>query len=283
VSEMSLAEMVYYFSRGECDFIAIPVFPSRLFRHAYIFCNRSAGIRAPEDLNGKKIGALRWVQTAFIWVRGMLVDDYGLSPKDTHWYVSALHHWQEGGSKEKIETRDGSVIQRLSGDGADEYDMSCRALIEGRIDVLMTTENRRYDRLAAEPEVRPLFADARAAEIAYFRQSAIMPIMHVLVARRSMVDAHPDLPEKLFRLFCQSKKAGRNWTRSIPSLTLAWKDRYLEEEQKIFQSDPWRYGLHVNLAALTKFLSYCYGEGVSARRITPQDLFAPATWDLSDD
>ena len=54
-----------------------------------------AGIRGPEDLTGKNIGGLRWVQTAFIWLRGMLVDEHHLSAKDTNWYVSALHHWHE--------------------------------------------------------------------------------------------------------------------------------------------------------------------------------------------
>ncbi len=187
-SEMSLAEMVYYFTRGQCDFIAIPVFPSRLFRHSFILCNLSSGIQRPEDLNGKKIGALRWVQTAFIWLRGMLVDEYRLSPKETKWYVSALHHWHDHGSEDHIMTRDGSVIGRLTGEGSDEYEMSCRALVKGAVDVLMTTENRKYDLLAGEPNVRPLFSNAPAAEASYFRKTGVLPIMHVLVLRRSLVD-----------------------------------------------------------------------------------------------
>lgn len=281
-SEMSLAETVYYVSRGRCDFIGIPVFLSRLFRHGFIFCNRFAGIQEPHDLNGKKIGALRWVQTAFIWLRGMLVDEYHLSPKETKWYVSALHHWDDHGSEDAILTRDGSRIGKLTGEGSDEYDINCRALLEGAVDALMTTENQRYDFLAGERNVRPLFDNVRGAETSYFRKTGILPIMHIVALRRSLVDRHPDLPEKLFALFCQAKKMGQEWIRSIPSLTLAWKNQYLEEEQKIFQGDPWAYGLKKNFAVLSKFLSYCHDQGVSAKEISPYDLFAPSTWELSE-
>ncbi len=141
VAEMSLAEMIYYLTRDQCDFIGIPVFPSRLFRHSFMLCNETARIRGPKNLTGTKIGGLRWVQTALIWLRGMLVDEHQLSAKDTNWYVSALHHWHENGLEEKIMPRDGSIIRRLEGEGEDEYEMSCCALVDGKIDVLMTTEN----------------------------------------------------------------------------------------------------------------------------------------------
>ena len=283
VSEMSLAEMIYYMTRDRCDFIGIPVFPSRLFRHSFMLCNASAGIRGPEDLTGKTIGGLRWVQTAFIWLRGMLAEEHNLSPQQTRWYVSALHHWHGHGSEEKISPRDGSVIEILTGEGNDEYEMSCRALTEGKIDVLMTSENRKYDQLARDPRVRPLFTDARGVEIAYFKKSGIIPIMHVVVMRRSIAERYPDLPEKLFRLFCQAKKLGQDWIRSIPSLTMAWKNQYLDQEAQLFEGrDPWAYGLKPNFAALGKFLSYCDAQGISAKPITPNDLFVPSTWELSD-
>ncbi|HSE88987.1 MAG TPA: hypothetical protein VLJ79_22415 [Candidatus Binatia bacterium] len=166
VSEMSLAELVYYLTRDRCDFIAIPVFSSRLFRHRFILCNGSTGISGPQDLTGTQIGGLRWVQTAFVWLRGMLAEQHGLSPKHTRWYVSALHHWHGHGAEDKITHRDGSVIALLTGEGSDEYDMSCRALLSGNIDVLMTTENRKYDLLARDSRVRALFSNPREAEAA---------------------------------------------------------------------------------------------------------------------
>jgi len=283
VSEMSLAELVYYLTRDRCDFIAIPVFPSRLFRHRFILCNESAGISGPQDLTGKKIGGLRWVQTAFVWLRGLLVEEHGLSPKDTRWCVSALHHWHGHGAEDKISPRDGSVIELLTGEGSDEYEINCRALLDGKIDVLMTTENQKYNTLTRHPRVRALFSNAREAEAAYFKKTGIIPIMHVVVMRRSMIDRYPELAEKLFNAFCQAKKLGREWVRSIPSLAMAWKNHYIEDEETLFEGrDPWSYGLKENLAALTKFLSYCDAQGISAREISPHELFVPSTRELRD-
>ncbi len=207
ISEMSLAEMIYYLTRDQCDFIGIPVFPSRLFRHSFMLCNGTAGLRGPEELTGKRIGGLRWVQTAFIWLRGILVDEHNLSAKDTDWYVSALHHWHENGAEEKITPRDGSIISHLEGEGSDEYEMSCRALVDGKIDVLMTTENRKYGRLASHPRLRPLFTNVREAEVSYYKTARIILIMHVLVVRRSVVERFPELPQNCLSFFVRPRSS----------------------------------------------------------------------------
>jgi 4,5-dihydroxyphthalate decarboxylase len=117
VSEMSLGELIYYTSRGNADFVAIPVFPSRMFRHGFIFCRKNAGIETRSDLSGRKIGFLRWVQTAAIWMRGMLVDSYGVSVQDSQWYVASIHHWDDHDPGATVEPRDGSVIRMIENSG----------------------------------------------------------------------------------------------------------------------------------------------------------------------
>ena len=95
VSEMSLGELIYYTSRDRADFVAVPVFPSRMFRHGFIFVRKNSGIEKPADLSGKKLGFLRWVQTAAIWMRGMLIDEYGVSATNSEWHVASMHHWDD--------------------------------------------------------------------------------------------------------------------------------------------------------------------------------------------
>jgi 4,5-dihydroxyphthalate decarboxylase len=285
VAEMSMAEFVYYRSRGKADFIGIPVFPSRVFRHSYIYCRTESNITSPELLSGKNIGFLRWVQTAFVWVRGMLVEDYGVSVDKTNWFSQSTHHWSEGGEQEEvIRPNDGSLIRSLDDrTGVDEYERLCSALLDGELDAVAVTENSRYAKLfAAEGKVARLFPQPRLEEAAYFKRTGIFPIMHLLVAREKTLSEHPGLAEKLFELFSESKRIGKRWVRSTPSLALAWKDEYLEDEARVFKTDPWVFGLAENEHALSKFLSYCYDQGVSASKMTPRDLFAPETWTLTE-
>ena len=282
-SEMSLAELIYYTSRDACDFVGIPVFPSRVFRHAFFFVNTAAGITGPGSLPGKRIGFVRWVQTACIWQYGTLVEEYGLAPAATPLFVAAAHHWGERGGddgREPIVTRDGSVFGRLRRQGG-ENESAERALIEGAIDVLGTANVPAFFR-GGDPRAKRLFENYREVEAAYFRKTRIFPIMHVLVVRKDTVAKYPDLPRALFEVFVRAKHAARDWVRMDPSLGIVWKNAYLEQEREVFGGDPWRYGLDENLHVLSTFLRYCHALGVGARPLAPCDLFHPDTWDLKD-
>src|SRR5579862_1709014 len=239
VSEMSLAELIYYTSRGRADFVGIPVFPSRVFRHAFLFCSASSGITGPGDLNGHNIGFQRWVQTARVWMRGMLVDQYGVAADKARWYVSSAHHWEDE-PEEEIRPRDGSRVNRYATSCPPELESCCEALFGGEVDVVGITENQ-AGMLLADSRARRLFTDYRSEEVTYYRRTRIFPIMHVLAMRRGLVDSHPELPADLFRLFCESKKLAQS-LNSIPSWSFAWKDPYLEDERGIFGGDPWCFG-----------------------------------------
>jgi len=282
-SEMSLAELIYYRSRGATDLIGIPVFPSRVFRHAFLFCNTGAGITGPESLQGKRIGFPRLVQTACIWIRGMLLEDYGLSPRTTRWFVAGKHHWGEHGAAdeaESIETRDGSVFQSLARAG-DEYETIDQALLDGRIDALGTARVPPFFR-ARDPRAARVFPEYVETEAAYYRRTRIFPIMHVLVARKATVDRYPELPQALFDAFVRAKRLGREWLLMDPSIDIAWKNAYLEREEAIFGGNPWVHGLARNAHVLEKFLGYCRDLGIGSPDLSPRDLFHPSTWTLEE-
>jgi len=280
VSEMSLAELIYYTSRGKADFVAIPVFPSRVFRHAYFFLNRASGALDPRDLRGRKIGFQRWVQTAGVWMRGILVDHYGLPPSDVTWYVTSTHHWEDS-AEEDVEPRDGSTIKRYATPGTDELEPTCRALLAGEVDLIGITENQ-APALMGTGGARRLFEDYRAEEIAYYRQTRIFPIMHVLAMRRGLAEEHPELPAELFRLFSRSKRLAQSAAGRVPSWALAWKERYIEDERAIFEGDLWPFGLETNRTLLQTFIRYCWDQGIAARQLHPEDLFVPSTHALSE-
>ncbi len=278
VSEMSLAELIYYVSRDEAEFIAIPVFPSRVFRHGHIFCTR--GINGPADLSGRRIGFQRWVQTAAVWMRGMLVEEYGVSPTETQWYVAATHHWDDDHGEE-IVPRDGSVIRRFTTSSVTGADSAYRALSAGEVDAMGVTEVQ-APALLADPNARRLFDDWRAEEMAYYERTRIFPIMHVLAMRRGLVEAHPELPEALFAAFSQAKRQAQERMHNLPSWSVAWKDDYIRAERELFGGDLWPFGLAANQHVLDKFIGYCYQQGVAARQLEARELFVPSTCDLNE-
>jgi 4,5-dihydroxyphthalate decarboxylase len=276
VSEMSLGELIYYRSRDKADLVAIPVFPSRIFRHGFIFIRKGSGIRRPADLSGKKIGFLRWVQTASIWMHGMLIDEYGVSGKGSDWYVASLHHWDEDDPSATIEPRDGSMIRLMQNNGTNTSERACRALFDGEVDALGVTESQ-LTTLLPNNSVARLFENPREVEASYFRKTKILPIMHVMAMQKRLIEKYPELPEKLFRLYSDAKRWAQRWRRAIPSLAEAWPNHYLADERQIFQTDPWAYGLETNRHVLDKFLAYCHDQGITARHIAPEEIFASST------
>jgi 4,5-dihydroxyphthalate decarboxylase len=281
ISEMSLGELVYYTSRGKADFVAVPVFPSRMFRHGFFFVRKDSGIDHPQDLNGKRIGFLRWVQTAAIWMRGTLIDQYGVSARDSQWYVASMHHWDDHDPGATVEPRDGSTIRRIENSGKNTSERACRALFERQVDALGVTESQ-LPALLADHSVKKLFEQSREVEANYFRATKILPIMHVLALQKTVVERHPELPEQLFRLYSEAKRWAQRWRRAIPSLVEAWPNHYLTDEQSVFQTDPWAYGLDANRHVLEKFLVYCDAQGITARRLAPEEIFCPSTLTLRE-
>ena len=278
VSEMSLAELIYYTSRNQSDFIGIPVFPSRMFRHGFIVVQRDAGIETPGDLVGKRLGFLRWVQTAAVWIRGTLVNEYAVTPANSQWYAASLHHWDGDVTETSVRLPGGAEIAVLQGEGS-AADRAMAALREGRLDMLGVTETQ-LPPLLADAGLKRLFEDYRDVEAEYFRKTRILPIMHVLAVKKSVVEEYPDVPAALFELFSRSKQRARQWFADMPSQVMAWRQHALEQERAVFGGDPCPYGLDANRDVLNTFIEYCEAQGICERNLLPEELFAPATWDL---
>ena len=79
-----VSEYVSRFVAGNCPFVAIPVFASRVFRHSFIFINKKH-IKSPKDLEGKRIGVPVYTMTAAIFIRGLLSDEHGIDFSKNEW------------------------------------------------------------------------------------------------------------------------------------------------------------------------------------------------------
>jgi 4,5-dihydroxyphthalate decarboxylase len=279
-SEMSLAEMAYAISRGESELIGVPIFPSRVFRHGHIYCGTSSDLRTLDELNGRTIAFPRLVQTASIWQRGMLTEDCGVSPTETRFLYASIHHWEQDDAS-GITPRDGSGAPSIWRPGNDNKAMPAeQAVADGEVESVATTVP--YSRMPSQERVRRVLADYQETEADYFQRTHIYPIMHMVAVRKEVVEREPDLPQALFDMFVESKQRAYDWLKREPSLSLAWKGRYLEDEHDIFETDPWAYGLEANRHVVDKFLEYCYDQGITTRPMEAKELFLPSTWDLKE-
>ncbi|WP_127127045.1 ABC transporter substrate-binding protein [Georgenia sp. SYP-B2076] len=271
VSEMSLSTYVLNLGRDDFPYVALPVFPSRYFRHQSIFVNERSGITSPQDLRGKKVGVPEYQITASVWQRGILRDDFGVRPEDIEWYTGGV---DEPGREEKsrISLPDDVRVQAIG-----PRDTLSQMLAGGELDALFTAHEPSAFR--AHEHVVRLFPDYKAIEKDYFARTGIFPIMHCVVVRRSVLDAHPWVARSLVKAFDASLQVAMRGLlyRSSLKVALPWLADHVEETVEALGPDYWTYGIEANRTVLETFLRYSHEQGLAARRYAPEEIFAPST------
>lgn len=273
-AEMSLSSYCVSLMREDPAFIAIPVFPSRFFRHSCIFVSARSGVCEPKDLAGKRIGVPEYQMTAPVWIRGILSDEYGVDPAGVEYFTGGE---EEPGRDEKLKL---SLPERFKVTPIGPGKTLSAMLAAGEIDALHTarTPSTFYSRPDA---VRRLFPDFVAVEKAYFRRTGLFPIMHVIAIRREVYAANRWIARSLYKAFCEAKAMALANLRVTSAMTtmLPWQVAAVEEATAELGDDWWPYGLSENRAVLDTFLRYHHEQGLSARRLQPEELFAPETFE----
>jgi 4,5-dihydroxyphthalate decarboxylase len=265
-SEMSASEYITGTARGDCKFVAIPVFPSRLFRHGFIVINEN-NVCGPKDLNGKRIGVQLYTMTAAVWIRGMLHQDYGFDATTAQWIEGSLTSGETYGMSTKL-PQGLNIIQNETGKSLDQL------LVDGDIDVVIGAELP--PSLGKVPHVRRLFPDFRHREKEYYKTHEIFPIMHVVVIRREIYNEFPGVASDLFKALCRSKEIGLQKMRFLSTLRymLPWLSSDLEEISEVFKDgDPWCYGLEENRKTLEALVGYLVQQGMLPQTMALEDLF----------
>lgn len=272
VSEMSLSSYIMERSRGINRFVAIPIFPSRLFRHGFIFINTGSGIQHPEDLIGKRVGVPEYQQTASVWIRGFLQHDYGVMPDKVLWINGGL---EDPGRQEKVELRLPASIRIQPAPAGKSLSAMLAA---GELDALVTARAPSCF-INGSPNVRRLFPDYRTVEVDYFKRTGIFPIMHTIVIKEELHRKHPWTAASLYYAFCEAKALC--YRRMVDSAaliyTLPWFLPELESEREMLGHDLWPYGLAANRVALEALVQYSYEQGLAEDKLEIESLFAPST------
>jgi 4,5-dihydroxyphthalate decarboxylase len=270
-SEMSLSGYIIRRSRGDDSLVAIPVFPSRVFRHSCIWVNAEAGIERPQDLKGKRVGVPEYAMTAAVWIRGMLEDDYGVLPSDLRWFSGGQ---EQPGRLERVATEVPGVEITPIGPGQTLSAM----LAAGELDALITARiPSTYD----GARVRRLFPDFRTVEMDYFRRTGIFPIMHTVVIRRAVLDEHPWVARSLYDAFCEAKAQALAVVGDSGILTASspWLVADVEAARALMGHDFWPYSLEPNRHTLETLARYDHAQGLTPRPVSVDELFAPSTLD----
>lgn len=270
--EISLATHLTMTSRTGSPFVAVPVFPSRVFRHSAIYVRKDRGIRTGADLAGKNVGVPDYQQTAGLWVRGMLLDEYGVHPRQMHWWFGGQE--QAGReSRTQFDPPQGISLRKIPVDAT-----LSALLLNGDIEAIVSP--REPSCMAAHPRVvGRLFADYRAAEEEYFRKSRMFPLMHAIGIRKDLAARHPWLPASLFKAFqaakeiCMRELLQLNYLRS----SLPWLGDDVRRVQALMGEDYWRYGVMENRRELDAMSRYAFEDGLAARIVAVEELFAPST------
>lgn len=279
-NEFDFSEMGLTFYLGTIQrdnpFIAIPVFPVRLFVHSAISVNANSGIASPRDLIGRKIGELFFFgHDTGTWIKGIMSDEYGVRVDSVSYYVGGIDSYGPKWDWVPLSPPKNIAVLQLG------HGQTLDAMLQaGEISALYSAISP--PSLIARSNVRYLFPDPEAAGRDYFERTRIFPIMHTVVIRRDIYEKHRWLARSLYDGFKAAKdrafahfrdeEANLQTSSSIP-----WLGALVEKNRKLMGDDPWRYGVEANRHVLEIFLRYHHEHGLSQRRYKVEELFAPET------
>jgi 4,5-dihydroxyphthalate decarboxylase len=276
VSEISFSSFIRTVAAGTSDYIGIPAFVSRVFRHSGIYVRADAGINKPEDLRGKRIGVPEYQITAVVWIRGILQHEYGVQSKQCHWRQGGQ---EQAGRGERTPLK---AIPGLDLQAIPEDKTLVGMLKAGELDALFTARAP-SSFLAGEPHIKRLFPDTRAAETSYYKKTGMFPIMHLVGIKKKLAEQYPWLATSVYKAFCQAKDLAMIDLTDVNALMVTLP--FLEAETKATQiamgRDFWRYGVKESLHEIEALAQYLHEQGLTERRPAVEELFARSTFEIS--
>lgn len=269
VAELSGSEFISLTGSGECPFVALPVFPSRVFRHGFTCINAHAGIKTPKDLEGKRVGVPLYTQTAAIFVRGNWQHQYGIDLDTIAWVQGAIEKPGNHGDPSARPLLKPANIE-INDSGLSLSDL----LLQGGIDATMGS--RMADTVVTHPQdVVRLFPDFREEEKKYYRETKIHPIMHLIAIQKSIYEAHPEIAQSLYEAFCLSRDIAWEDIKfsGAPKYMLPWLHADIVEIEDEFDGDPWPYGVEKNRPTLEALVQFMVEQDFIPKSIPVDDLF----------
>lgn len=259
--EFSISHYMTTFERNEprWDWTAIPIFLAKATPFLETRVHNDAGIASPADLRGKRVGMGDFAMTAGVWLRVALNDIYGVRPQEVTWFAGRARHRSHDMQLGIEET----LRPDLSVTWLDEDGSLDRLLRAGELDAAFGVKD--------DPAIRPLFPDGGSGLFAEFQRACgYVPVNHILLVRRPIVEENPWVPEALYEAFEASKRAAY---QRDPSTTLVLPVKDEEAQRELYGPDPYPAGVAANRAMLTAVAQQSYAEGLTRGVVDVDQLF----------
>jgi 4,5-dihydroxyphthalate decarboxylase len=264
-AELSLSSYVVSRRRGEPPFVAVPVFPSRAFRHSGVYVRPGGGIERAEELAGGRVGVAEYQLTANVWIRGILAEHHGLPVRDVTYVTGGLE------DPRRIEKLKLDLPEDIRVEPAPAETTLSELLARGDIDAIYSPR--------APSGAGRLFGDFPAVERAYYQATRIFPIMHVLAIRAEIYETNRWIARSLFKTFsaARDEAVAALFETAALKVSLPWTLAHAEDARQLMGDAYWSYGVEPNRHVLAKFLEYARDQGLADAEQTVESLFAPET------
>jgi 4,5-dihydroxyphthalate decarboxylase len=265
IAEMSLGSHIANVGAGRDAYVGLPIFLSRAFRHSNLYV-RTDRIASPQDLKGKTVGVIDYQQTASLWVRGLLADDYDVPRDSLSWVAGGLNAPVAEG---RAPPPPGIALRRTN----ETLDALLR---RGEIDAVISPAAPQSFTDGA-PHIDRLFPDPQAAEIAYHQRTGLFPLMHCVIVRRSLIETYPDLPAALYRAFDAARRLALQDLdgRDYPKVAMPWMTTFRRQSLTALGGEAWTYGVEANADEIAAMLTYALADGLTEHRLPVEAVFAP--------
>lgn len=280
ICEVSLASyLTSRAKREEYPFTAIPVYPSKRFRHSFFYKHADSGIDGPADLEGKDVGVQSWQTTANVWVRGIAQEHYGLALEDVTWYRRKQDDVPVS-LPDRFDIRD--IPGEQDGDAVSDPKDMREMLFSGELDAAMDPAGSLFHSVRESDSVQLMFDDPIQEEKQYYEKTGIHPPMHLIAIRDEVLEAYPWVAVNVYDAFCSARdKAIERNSSPSTHMTLTWGHIHFSNQREILGDDVWEYGLtEKTRKELNTFIGYAHNQGLIPRQYGIKELFAEETHGL---
>lgn len=211
--------------------------------------------------------------TAAVWQRGILEENFGVPLSQVKFFVGAIEHSEHL----RVSKITHTLPEDISVTPIEKGKNLSQMLADHEIDAIFSAS--RPSSLGLSPNVGRLFENYKEVEAAYYKQTGIFPIMHVIALKRSVYETNPWVAKTLTNAFAHALELAYEaiLDRSALRYILPWLEDHVEETRTLMGSNRWwKDGFAENRHVIDKFLEFHHRQGLSPRRLEPEEIFAPS-------